>query len=47
MVALQSAMTVLPTLSPSLFVEGMTIQPMGLGVQTYRSGCRSSSICSY
>jgi general secretion pathway protein M len=30
MVALQSAMTVLPTLSPSLFVEGMSIQPMGL-----------------
>lgn len=29
-VALQSAMAVLPTLSPSLFVEGMSIQPTGL-----------------
>jgi hypothetical protein len=29
MVALQSAMTVLPTLSPSMFVEGMSIQTTG------------------
>lgn len=28
-VALQSAMTVLPTLSPSLFVEGLSIQTVG------------------